>query len=93
MSRAIKRGVGTRSRPASWAPLSHEARALIASPERDGLQWGYVSLACGAAAQRCAFGVGHRPPDLLTDLEPVPVLAEVTEGQGDLFPLNYHCSK
>lgn len=56
-----------------WSPLSPEARSLIASPERDGLAWGYVSLSDGAAAQRCAFGVAQRPPDLFTVLDPVPI--------------------
>lgn len=57
---------------AAWSPLSPEARSLIASPERDGLAWGYVSLSDGAAAQRCAFGVACRPPDLFTMQEQEP---------------------
>lgn len=66
MTRAIKRG-------SRWAPLSAEARDLIAMPERDGLRWGYVTLACGEAAQLGAFGVARRAPDLFTDLEPEPL--------------------
>lgn len=78
MSRAIKRD-------ASWASLSAEARGLIGSPERDGLRWGYVSLACGEAAQLGAFGVARSAPDLFTVAEPVaePVRDRC---QGDLFP-------
>ncbi|MFN3558958.1 MAG: hypothetical protein ACK4UQ_06690 [Brevundimonas sp.] len=31
----------------------------------DGFAWGYVSLSDGAAAQRCAFGVACRGPDVI----------------------------
>lgn len=72
-------------RAANWSPLSPDARALIAEPERDGLAWGYVSLWDGAAAQRCAFGVAARPADLLTPLEPQPA-PEPDRCQGELFP-------
>lgn len=47
----------------------------------DGLAWGYVSLSDGAAAQRCAFGVAQRPPDLFTVLETVQIAP--VEGQAD----------
>jgi hypothetical protein len=60
-------------RAGAWSPLSAEARALIAQGERDGLAWGYVRLACGEAAQQCAFGVAARSPDLLPIVEGGPV--------------------
>lgn len=44
---------------------------LLSEGEGDGMAWGYVRLACGEAAQRGAFGVAARPPDLLTALEPL----------------------
>lgn len=51
--------------------LADEVEAARQTAAREGwrfesdedLAWGYVSLADGAAAQRCAFGVACRPPD------------------------------
>lgn len=57
-------------RSAAWSPLSEGARALF---DAEPGSWDYVSLWDGAAAQRCAFGVGRAPPDLLTCLEPEPL--------------------
>ena len=77
MARRIKRAP-------DWAPLSSEARALINEGEREGLAWGYVCLADGEAAQRCAFGVAARPPDLVTQMSEPSAIGSDPD-QRDLF--------